>query len=70
MADRQIDLYFELSRQAFKEELPEIGISIYNAAPNHFGRAMDRFMELCQENGLCPKCGMAIEECDCEDSDD
>ena len=70
MADRQTDLYFELSRQAFKEELPEIGTGFYNAAPNSFGRAMDRFMELCQENGLCPKCGMPVEECDCEDAND
>ena len=70
MAERQTDLYFELSRQAFKEELPEMSVGVYAATPNQIGKAMDRFVVLCEENGLCPKCGMVIEECDCEDSND
>jgi hypothetical protein len=70
MNDQKHELYFELSKQAFNEVLPKLGMCAYAATPNQIGQAMDRFVVLCDENGLCPKCGMEIEDCDCEDSND
>ena len=70
MAERQTDLYFQLSNQAFKEELPQLGNGVYSALPNDIGRATERFIQLCEEHGICPKCGMAINECDCEADND
>ena len=70
MADQKPDLYFELSKKAFSEVLPKLGIGMYAFTPNQLGGAMDRFVVLCAENGLCPKCGMVIEECDCEAGND
>ena len=70
IAERQTDLYFQLLKQTFKEELSQLlGNGVYSALPNDIGRATERFIQLCKDHGLCPKCGMTIKDCDCEADD-
>lgn len=66
MANKR-ELYFELSAQAFKSELPSLGGGIYNALPNHFGKALDQLTTLCNENGICPMCAFTVDDCHCEE---
>lgn len=56
----------ELFHQAIKEKLPSLGAGAYSALPNDMGRAMKRYEELCNENGICPKCQEDQENCLCE----
>mgnify|MGYP000916967209 FL=1 len=70
MTDRQLDLYNELVKQAFSQQLPQLGIGVYGATPPDFGKALDRLADLCRENGLCPECGFPLPERDCEAAND
>ena len=57
-------LYFELMKESWKT-MPEIAPGVYNALPNFFGAAGEKFKEMCIENGLCVMCGNKIENCTC-----
>jgi len=52
--------YNELFSQAMFETLPSIGNGLYSCLPNNMGKAMERFMELCKENGVDPQTGEVL----------
>lgn len=62
------ELASKLFLQAVKECLPGSN-GVYNALPNHMGKAMERFGELCKQNNICVHCWQPINEnhnCLCE----
>lgn len=52
------DLYFKLFNQALRDI--QDTASIYGATPPIIGKTIGRFAELCNENGICHKCGEPV----------